>query len=91
MKRTVEIFTAGCPVCDPVVKMVKELACEECKITIYDLVKQCEDKTCLGKLSQYQIKRVPAVAVDGKLLECCQNPELTRDSLVEAGIGQPLN
>lgn len=91
MKRNVEVFTANCPVCDPVVAMVKELACNDCEITIYDLVKQCEDKTCMDKLVQYQVKRVPAIAVNGKLLECCQNQEITRDSLIEAGIGQPLN
>ena len=91
MKRNVEVFTANCPVCDPVVSMVKELACNDCEITIYDLVKQCEDKACLDKLTEYQVKRVPAIAVDGKLLECCKNQEITRDSLVESGIGQPLN
>lgn len=91
MKRNVEIFTANCPVCDPVVKLVEDLSCNQCEVTIYDLLKQCEDKTCIDKLSKYQIKRVPAIAVDGKLLECCQNQQITRDSLIEAGIGQPLN
>ncbi len=91
MKRQVEVFTANCPVCDPVVKLVEDLACDQCEITIYDLVKQCDEKTCIDKLSEYQIKRVPAIAVDGKLLECCQNQQITRDSLIEAGIGQLLN
>ncbi|MFB6305555.1 MAG: glutaredoxin, partial [Flavobacteriales bacterium] len=63
MKRQIEVFTAGCPVCDPVVKMVNDLACENCEITTYDLVKQCEDKTCLTKLETYGIKKVPAIAV----------------------------
>lgn len=57
MKRQVEIFTANCPVCDPVVQMVKDMACEQCDIIIYDLVKQCEDKTCLSKLEEYGIKK----------------------------------
>ena len=91
MKRNVEVFTANCPVCDPVVNMVREVACDDCEITIYDLVKQCEDQTCLDKLTEYQVKRVPAVAVDGKLLDCCRNQAITRDSLIETGIGQPLN
>lgn len=88
MKRQVEIFTAGCPLCDPVVKMVKEIACDQCEITIYDLVKQCEDKTCLSKLEEYQVKKVPAVAVNGKLLNCCENQEISREELITAGIGQ---
>lgn len=88
MKRQVEIFTAGCPLCDPIVKMVKEIACDECEITIYDLVKQCEDKTCLIKLEEYQVKKVPAIAVNGKLLSCCENQEISREELINAGVGQ---
>ena len=88
MKRQVEIFTANCPVCDPVVQMVKDLACEQCEITIYDLVKQCEDKTCLNKLEEYQIKKVPAIAVNGKLLSCCENQGISKEELIKAGIGQ---
>ncbi|GAB3343245.1 hypothetical protein GCM10027429_33590 [Marivirga atlantica] len=88
MKRQVEIFTANCPVCDPVVQMVKGLACEQCEITIYDLVKQCEDKTCLSKLEEYGIKKVPAIAVNGSLLSCCENQGISKEELIKAGIGQ---
>lgn len=88
MKRQIEIFTAGCPVCDPVVKMVNELACGNCEIITYDLIKQCEDKTCLHKLEDYGIKKVPAIAVNGKVLDCCRNNSVTKDDLVAAGIGR---
>ena len=88
MKRQVEVFTANCPVCDPVVSMVRELACNDCEITIYDLVKQCEDKTCLSKLEEYGIKKVPAIAVNGKLLSCCENQGISKEELIKAGIGQ---
>ncbi|MEW2923263.1 thioredoxin family protein [Muricauda sp. ANG21] len=88
MKRQVEVFTANCPVCDPVVKMIKELACDTCEVTTYDLIRQCEDKTCLDKLDEYGIKKVPAVVVNGELLECCKDSAITEMELVEAGIGQ---
>ena len=88
MKRNVEIFTANCPVCDPVVQMVKELACDQCEITIYDLIKLCDDKVCLSKLEEYQIKKVPAIAVNGKLLNCCQDQNISKVELIKAGIGQ---
>lgn len=91
MKRSVEVFTAGCPVCDPVVQMVKDLACDQCEITIYDLIKQCDDKVCLSKVEAYQIKKVPSVAVDGKLLNCCVDESISKDELIKAGIGQPIN
>ncbi len=87
MKRKVEIFTAGCPVCDPVVKLVKETSCENCEIIIYDLVKQCEEKTCTDKMVAYGINQVPSVVVNGKLLDCCDRG-ITKQDLVNAGIGQ---
>lgn len=86
--KKIEIFTANCPMCDPVVKMVQELACSNCEVSIYDMVKQCEDKICLDKAKEYGVNRVPAVAVDGKLLNCCQSNTITKESLIAAGIGQ---
>ena len=88
MKRQVEVFTANCPVCDPVVQMVKELACDQCEIIIYDMVKQNKDKPFLNKLAEYGVNRLPAVTVNGKLLDCCRNKAITRDDLVKAGIGE---
>lgn len=88
MKRQVEVFTANCPVCDPVVKMIEELACDECEVTTYDLVKQCDDKTCLTKMNEYGVQKIPAVAVNGKLLDCCKDSVITKEKLMEAGIGQ---
>jgi predicted thioredoxin/glutaredoxin len=87
MKRKIEIFTANCPVCDPVVKLVNELTCGSCDVTVYDLVKLCDDKACINKAKEYGVTRVPAVAVDGKLLNCCETA-ITREDLIEAGIGQ---
>lgn len=86
-KRKVELFTAGCPVCEPLVKMVKSIACESCDVVIYDLSKPCESKICLDKAKEYEIKSLPAIAVNGKLLDCCTRKELTKEDLQKAGIG----
>lgn len=88
-KRQVEVFTAGCPLCDPVVQLVRELACDSCEVQVYDLREGCETNECRDKATQYGIHRVPAVVVDGKLAECCRNQQpISRDALVAAGIGQ---
>lgn len=87
MKRKIEIFTANCPICDPVVKMVNELSCGNCEVTVYDMIEQCEDKTCLNKAKEYGIARIPAVAIDGKLLNCCEAGAITKDELIRAGVG----
>lgn len=87
MKRKVEIFIAGCPMCEPVVQLVNELSCSNCEVTTYDLVKQCDDQSCLKKAKEYGVTRVPAIAVDGKLLNCCERG-ITKEDLIAAGIGQ---
>jgi len=88
-KRQVEVFTAGCPLCDETVKLVTELACPNCEVQIYDLREGCATNSCREKAAQYGIYRVPAVVVDGKLAECCSNQQpVSRELLMAAGIGQ---
>ncbi len=87
MKKQIEIFTAGCLVCEPVVQLVKDTACNNCEITIHNLSDQCESKICVSKMEQYQIKRMPAIVVDGVLLGCCKNIEITKEDLQNASIG----
>ncbi len=89
-KRKVEVFTAGCPVCHPTVKMVKELACPSCDIHIHDLNKGCETDECRVKAKEYGITKVPTVVVDGKVCSCCENEAVNKDDLRAAGVGQPL-
>ncbi len=84
--KQVEIFTAGCPICNPVVNLVNETAGEDCEIIVYDLVKQCEEKTCIDKMNTYKINRIPSIVVDGRLLDCCDR-EVTKQDLANAGIG----
>ncbi|MBI4303247.1 MAG: thioredoxin family protein [Chloroflexi bacterium] len=87
--RNVEVFTAGCPLCDEAVKMVRDLACEKCEVTVYDLREGCATNECREKAAKYGIHRVPAVVVDGKLVDCCgpQTP-VSRQALRKAGVGQ---
>ena len=67
----IEVFIAGCPLCDEAEKTVKETACPNCEVTVYDLREGCETRECRKKAEEYGITRVPAVVVDGKLAACC--------------------
>lgn len=95
-KRQVEVFTAGCPVCEPA-RLVQEMTCPDCEVTIHDL-RQTEGSaftdspgpTAAEKVAEYGIKTIPAVVVDGRLVSCCQNPGPSREELAAAGIGQRL-
>lgn len=87
MKRQIKIFTACCPVCEPVVQLVKETAGKDCEITLHNLSVQCESKICVSKMKGYNITFLPAVAVNGKLLACCHNKNISVDELKNVGIG----
>lgn len=88
MKRKIEVFTAGCAVCQPTVDLVKSMACSTCEVIVYDLSNPCETKVCQEKVKTYGIKRLPAIAVNGKLLTCCENKEISAHELANAGVGQ---
>jgi len=89
-KRKIELFTAGCTVCEPVVEMVKSMACSSCEVVIYNVAESSDTKECLEKVKSYSIKSLPAIAVNGILLNCCQNKGISVDELKNAGIGQPV-
>ena len=84
-KRKVEVFVAGCPLCGETVKLVNELSCPDCDVTVYNLQKEGMDKA-----KEYGINSVPTVVVNGKILECCVRRKPTVDDLKAAGIGTPL-
>jgi len=85
-KRKVEVFTSGCPICQPTVDLVKRLACPSCEVIIYDLTK--DDKNEIQDMAKaYGIERIPAVAVDGNLLECCEMSSVSENILIQAGVG----
>ncbi len=84
-KRKVEIFSAGCPVCQETIDLVNELACPSCEIIIHDT----HDADVLSRIKELGIKSVPAVAVNDVLADCCQGRGVDIDALKIAGIGSP--
>ena len=36
-KRKVEVFSAGCPVCDEAIETVKRISCQDCEVNGYFL------------------------------------------------------
>jgi hypothetical protein len=85
-KRKVEVFTAGCPVCQDVVDTVNDLVCPDCDVTMYNLNKN----EGVEEAKAYGVTALPSVAVNGQLLECCKRGPITREELQTAGIGKPL-
>ncbi len=84
-KRRIEIFSAGCAVCDETVALVNKLACPSCEVDVLDM--QTDDVA--AKAKQYGVRSVPAVVVDGQLADCCAGRGPDEASLRAAGIGEP--
>lgn len=85
-KRKVEVFSAGCGVCDDTVKLVKSIACPSCEVTVLNM----NDPEIVKRARSLGVHSVPAVAVDGKLAGCCANRGPNESDLRATGIGQAL-
>ena len=85
-QRQIEIFSAGCPVCDDLVARVKEMACPSCNVTVLDM----KDSGAAARAKELGIRSLPAVAIDGKLADCCAGRGPDEATLRAAGLEQPL-
>jgi glutaredoxin 3 len=85
-KRKVEVFSAGCPACEPVVQLVKSIACPSCDVQVLDM----HQPDVAAKAKQYGVKTVPAVAINGKLAGCCSGRGPDEATLRAEGLGAPL-
>lgn len=87
VKRNIEIFSAGCPVCNEVISQVKGSACTSCEVTVLDM----NDPTTAQRAKDLGIRSIPAIVIDGDLADCCAGREPDLATLKAAGLGQPLS
>ncbi len=85
-KRKVEVFSAGCGVCDETIALVQSLACGSCDVVIHDM----HIPEVAAKAKRYGVRSAPAVVVNGKPAECCAGRGPEEHALRAAGIGVPL-
>jgi len=85
-KRKIEVFSAGCATCDEAVTMAKRIACSSCDVEDLDM----HDLAVAAKAKSYGVHTVPAIAIEGRLAECCVVTGPNETSLRAAGVGVPL-
>ena len=85
-KRKVEIFSAGCPLCQDVLNLVRELSCPSCEIQVLDM----KDKAVASRARELGIRSVPGIAVDSTVADCCAGRGPDEATLRAAGIGKPI-
>lgn len=85
-KRKVEIFSAGCPICQDTIDLVNSLSCPSCEIIIHDM----HEESVQRQAKKLGVKSIPAVAINGVLAECCRERGVDIAALKAGGIGTPL-
>ncbi len=86
-KRKIEVFSAGCPVCDETIKLVNSLACPSCEVNVLDM----KAPDVAEKAKSLGIRSVPAVVIDGKTADCCTGRGPDEATLKAAGLGKTLS
>ena len=73
MMHTIEIFSAGCPVCLETSELVQRVAGPDDQVVVRDMLHGETASRARG----LGIRSVPAVVVDGRLASCCggQGPD----------------
>jgi hypothetical protein len=85
-KRQIEVFSAGCVVCEETVEMVNRFACPSCEVTVLNM----HDPNVARRAQALGIRSVPAVVIDGTLANCCTGRGPDEATLRASGLGQPL-
>ncbi len=85
-KRTIEVFSAGCAVCEDTITLVNSVACPSCDVSVLDM----QDPAVAARAKALGVRSVPAVAIDGALADCCAGRGPDEAALRAAGLGQPL-
>ena len=84
--RKIEVFSAGCALCEDTIALINRIACPSCEVKILDM----HDPGVAKKAKSYGIGSVPAVAVDGKLADGCVGRGPDEATLRAKGVGTPL-
>ncbi len=79
----IDVYTAGCPLCEDVIGTVRRLAMPEQTVTVHDL----RDEDAAERAARLGVRSVPAVVVDGRLAGCCMGGGVSEAGLRVEGVG----
>jgi glutaredoxin 3 len=84
--RQIEVFSAGCPICEETIQLINRVPCPSCDVTILDM----RDPQVASRAKSLGVHSVPAVVIDGTLADCCPGRGPDEQTLRATGLGQPL-
>ena len=68
------------------IDMANRIACPSCEVSVLDM----HDPKVANNAKNLGVSTVPAVAIDGKLANCCKGRGPDEAALRAAGLGNPL-
>ena len=81
--KKIEVFSAGCPLCQEATKLAQRLAGESHQVQVHDM----HQPEGAARARELGVATVPAVAIDGRLAPCCgrhgPDPEILGPALGE--------
>lgn len=77
----IDVYTAGCPLCESAVHQATEAAGDRHEIAVHDLHR---DQDAASAARKAGVTTVPAIVVDGGLLGCCRSGGVSRSELDDA-------
>jgi glutaredoxin 3 len=84
LPQSIEVFSAGCLVCEEAVEAIKQEVCQDCEVIVLDM----QDAQVARRAKDLGVRSVPAVAIDGKLASCCSGRGIDMQVLRDAGLGR---
>ena len=73
---TVEICSAGCSICDEATQLARRIAADT-EVSIRDM----KEPESVRRAAELGVRSIPAVAVDGRLADCCSGRGLNEETL----------
>lgn len=84
IKRKIEVFSAGCALCQDTIDLVHGLACSACEVSVLDM----RETAVAARAKALGVRSVPAVTVDGVLASCCAGRGVDEGVLRAMGVGR---
>lgn len=83
-RRKIEVFSAGCPACQDAVELVERVAGGSADVSVLDM----HEQDVAARAKELGVQSVPAVAIDGRLADCCTGRGVDEATLRNQGLGR---
>ncbi len=83
-KRKVEVFSAGCGVCEEATEIIKRVTGSTCEVVVHNM----KDVDTAKRAKALGIRSVPAIVIDGELAACCAGRGVDEAILRAAALGR---